>query len=392
MITTSTGDTIWIVIPAYWGPADLGIYDHPTPLDGESTLPRLLDSLTALETDTSFRVLVLVSAVAPEYEKAASARVRKMLSDFQQSLDLYLADAQTAALVSDVLSAEGLDAQVRGLRGYGAVRNMQLLIPAALGADVIIALDDDEAVEADYLKHALKWIGQDTQGHFVGGIAGPYLDEQGSPYIAEPARVQNILRDKSTLMNKEMRHLMANPKEIKQTSLALGGNMVFHRALFSKVGFDPAIPRGEDIDYVINARLAGFDFYFDANPAITHLPPRHYEAPAYAKLRQDVIRFIYEQEKLRLAGHKAAEFGIYPGRLLQADFIPAAKQALEEAATPTLTAQYGTPMEIIQAAQAYATEKAPQYFDFAEDLPNFILSLKQPFAVEKLAKSIAEPR
>ncbi|MBT3188213.1 MAG: hypothetical protein HN736_13245 [Anaerolineae bacterium] len=36
---------IWIVIPTYWGDADSGIYDHPTPLDEDGTLAFLLDSL-----------------------------------------------------------------------------------------------------------------------------------------------------------------------------------------------------------------------------------------------------------------------------------------------------------------------------------------------------------
>ncbi len=388
MNTTTKNEAIWIVIPTYWGPAEKGPYDHPTPLQGESTLPRLLDSLMVMETDTCLQVLVLVSAVAPEYERAASANVRKILSDYRQGLNLNVADGQTAALVSAILSAEGLDAKVVGMRGYGAVRNMQLLVPAALGAKVIVALDDDEIVAPDYLHHAQGWIGQKYKGQLVSGIAGPYLDEQGSPYIAEPARVQNILRDKSALMNQEMRLLMANPKQIKPTSMALGGNMVFHRELFSKVGFDPAITRGEDTDYVINARLAGFGFYFDSNLAITHLPPRHYEAPAYAKLRQDVIRFIYEREKLLLADLEPQEFGAYPGRLLDTDFIPAAQLALEEAAAPTLTRKYGSPNEVIRAAKSFAFEEAPKYHNFAAQWPQFIQCLKQAAIRTKLQQGV----
>ena len=59
---------IVIIIPTYWtwgseradGPVE-AIYDHPTPVDGPSTLPRLLDSLAKLE-GPPFGVLVLTAA------------------------------------------------------------------------------------------------------------------------------------------------------------------------------------------------------------------------------------------------------------------------------------------------------------------------------------------
>ncbi|RLA99694.1 MAG: hypothetical protein DRG55_07515, partial [Deltaproteobacteria bacterium] len=72
---------IVIVVPTYWtwggeradGPVE-AIYDHPTPLDGPSTLPRLLDSLVKLE-GPPFGVLVLTAAVHPDLEEAAAQQV-----------------------------------------------------------------------------------------------------------------------------------------------------------------------------------------------------------------------------------------------------------------------------------------------------------------------------
>ena len=65
------------------------------------------------------------------------------------------------------------------MRGYAAVRNMQLLVPAALGAQVIIALDDDEVVEPDYVRRATELIGTAHDGWTVVGIAGLYADAGG---------------------------------------------------------------------------------------------------------------------------------------------------------------------------------------------------------------------
>ncbi len=148
--------------------------------------------------------------------------------------------------------------------------------------------------------------------------------------------------------------------------MALGGNMIFHKELFSQVGFDPAITRGEDIDYLINARIAGHPFFFNPRLSITHLPPRHFESSQYAKMRQDVIRFIYEKEKLRLNNLSPDEFAPYPGQLLSDDFIPAALEALHINASQEAISQFGSPEEIIAFAQAYAKERAPKYAVFAE--------------------------
>ena len=164
--------------------------------------------------------------------------------------------------------------------------------------------------------------------------------------------------------------------------------MVFQRELFTKVGFDPAITRGEDIDYVINGRIAGYQFYFDPELRITHLPPRHYEAPLYAKTRQDVIRFIYEKAKLEEYGLHANEFKPYPGKLLGDDLIPASLAALQSITAPTLISKYGTPDEIISHATAYAEKHLPKYKSFAKNWPRSIELLENSQLTNKLMQEI----
>ncbi|MCK4315739.1 MAG: glycosyltransferase, partial [Anaerolineae bacterium] len=315
-----------IIVPTYWtwgsertdGPIEV-VYDHPTPLDGESTLPRLLDSLTALE-GPEFSVLILTAATHPELEQAIASQIERLITPFRAHYLIAQATEAEAAFIRR--RHPGLSDHVQ-MRGYAGVRNLQLLLPHALGAEVVVALDDDEVVAPDYLQTALHFVGREHGGERVLGLAGFYLDAGGDVMQPESPRTGNIFLDKSTIMNEGTRALQAAPDRLVPTPVAFGGNMVFHRDLFTRVGFDPGITRGEDIDYLINARLMGFKFWFDKQLVITHMPPdapdSAHSAHTWSKLHQDVLRFVYEREKLRLAGADPAQFDPYPGRFLRDD-------------------------------------------------------------------------
>ncbi len=184
-------NSIWVVIPTYWGPTKLGIYDHPTPIDGPSTLPRLLDSLVHQKFSSIFEILVLVSAVSTKYEQIATTRIREIVAPYFNKLRITLADATVALQIDQYLASYQLDLKISGMCGYSTVRNMQLLIPAALGAEVIIALDDDEIVSPTYLDQATTWIGTKVNGKTTTGLTGPYLNEVGSPYLPETKQVKS---------------------------------------------------------------------------------------------------------------------------------------------------------------------------------------------------------
>ena len=369
----------WVVVPTYWGPSGSALYDHPTPLDGESTLPRLLESLAKQEDAPDFAVLLLVSAVSPDLDGAAAARAWEVAAPYLETLDVHVAGAPLVELVSRRLGEAGLDEArpLIGMRGYARVRNMQLLIPAVMGAQAVLALDDDEVAPPGYVQRAMMRLGKDFKAKKVIGSSGPYLDAEGSPYISEPESVNNILVDKSVFMNRALRALMETPEPLSVTPMVLGGNMLFHRDLFTQVSFDPAITRGEDIDYLINARIQGHVFHFDPGLVITHLPPRHYEAPEYGKRKKDVIRFIYEKEKIRLGGLPPESFDPYPGCLFTSDIYEAAREALAEAATPEMVEQFGTPEAIIEDAKRYAAENAPRCFEYAELWPRLVEACRE---------------
>jgi len=320
--------SITIVIPTYWGrpqgqppqPND-AIFDHPTPVDGESTLPRLLNSLAQLEDGPPFNVLVLVAPVAASLTGAAQKRVEQIITQFADQLLVKQIGPTDLPRFQYAAEEVGMDAHVITLNNYAGARNMQLLASCALGSEIIIALDDDEIVPPTYLDLALETMGKEE----ISGAAGFYEDKNDSIYLPESPPTGNIFNDKPRIMNAGATKLLDTPGRWTPTPIAFGGNMLFRRELFTRVGFDSGITRGEDLDYVLNARLAGFTFWLDEKLRITHLPPNHYDTPPYLKLAEDVRRFIYQREKLRLSAGQMKnapspeDFTPYPGRFWQDD-------------------------------------------------------------------------
>ena len=163
--------------------------------------------------------------------------------------------------------------------------------------------------------------------------------------------------------------------------------MVFHRDLFTRIGFDPGITRGEDVDYLINARLAGHCFWLDKELCVTHMPPEAYDTHPYAKLAQDVYRFIYEREKLEVIGLDPAQFDPYPGHFLRDDMATCALAALETLAEPEAVARFGPPREIVADAARGAQKTAPRYLEFAAAWPDLVETIGQDTKIRQRLKA-----
>ena len=123
-----------IVIPTYWEsddvPCDLherGSYDHATSVG--RPVPELEKCLASLEQVRGvMRVIVLVVA-QPEVRKSARARVDGICRSHPK-LNLLVIGAAEAQLVSSAVNriAPNMDGETISLRGYGAIRNMGLLV------------------------------------------------------------------------------------------------------------------------------------------------------------------------------------------------------------------------------------------------------------------------
>jgi hypothetical protein len=397
-----------IVIPSYWGrsyglrrPGD-SIEDHPTPINQSGTMERILRSLQALP-DKPKLVLLLISSAAPDVATGAAWQV-DTIRDRYPDLPIALWNPMHVQILHGRLRTLGHAdwAPWFDARGYPQIRNMQLLVPHLLDCDLVVALDDDEVVEdAMFLRRAAATIVNGaTNGDRVWGAASYYLDEHGHRMHQVPASGAanpNPFERKIALMNGILERIEHEPGNVVRSTFALGGNMTFSRDLLTRVGFDPAISRGEDIDYVINAALVGIPYHFDKSRPIRHLPPpgRSYKDFDYAKLQQDVRRFIYEREKLRSAAADgtfapltAADLDPYPGQLLADDLESHALEALVNHRPRVFDTTILEPEPFVRQATELARQGAMEFLQFAREWPKALDVLGNDPAIRHVARGI----
>ena len=296
-----------VVIPSYWTWQDepleigrVGAYDHATPI--AKPLPELETCLASLDAVRGvLRVVVLL--VAPRScAEGARARVDAICRSHPR-LNPLVVDQREADLVTRAVEAIApkMDRESVSLRGYGAIRNMGLAVAAVLGHDVVVFLDDDEvALDENFLIDALFGLGLDNrQGLPIMAKSGHFLDRSGSPYadVSKPH-----WRDRHWAKRVEFNQWMHRAQtgtRISRSNYVCGGCFAVAAQAFCNVAFDPVIPRGEDLDYLLDLRMHGLDVWFDNQWRVRHLPP---ECPSRAaRFLQDVYRWEYEVAKLRFA-------------------------------------------------------------------------------------------
>ncbi|MFQ5575061.1 MAG: hypothetical protein ACE5E0_05505 [Terriglobia bacterium] len=323
-----------IVIPSYWGraadepfnPAD-DVYDHPTPIDGEGTLSRALESLKDLE-HRDFNVVVIGVATNESLRERCRERLEEIVAAFSNHLSVSLFSYAEVTEVRQALTARGLGelAPLVAIGSYSDVRNACSLAAALAGSEVAVFVDDDEVVtDPRFMNKALESIGKSGGAQRMLGIAGFYERPESDGYLApQPTDAFSAVWDVPSRMNEAFAIIGEEPR-LKVTPFVFGGNMVVHRDLFTKIAFDPNVPRGEDIDFLINAKMFGFDFYLDNELYIKHLPPPK-SAPKWRRFEEDVRRFVYTQKKLRsqrpVSGMRKVsieELHPYPGAFLGDD-------------------------------------------------------------------------
>ena len=379
------GNNVVIAVPTYlcWEQerarktSEIYFY-QPTPIDQPSTLERLLDSLVAIECP-DFQILIITATTTPVLGEAAEESVRGIIGKYRNRLQIMQFASSDLAFLQERLETLGFDPALISLHGYGNVRNIQLIVSHLLGAEIIVGLDDDEVVESAYLGRATKFIGRKYKGNLIRGIAGFYIDKNGNLSTQVGEARDNVFLDKGIYMNVALQQLRDKSGQVVETPIVFGGNMVLHRSLFAKIPFDPNIPRGEDIDYLINARFLGYRFWLDKELTVIHMPPDDYQTPPCLAIQQDVSRFIYQRTKLALA----KELGMsepkgldpYPGRFLQSDLEKHAVQALRTICTGT-THDVRSPEDFVKEAVEGAEKKVQQYFAFQSRWEELMSAMK----------------
>ncbi|MFB0505677.1 MAG: hypothetical protein ACETWT_02985 [Thermodesulfobacteriota bacterium] len=202
---------------------------------------------------------------------------------------------------------------------YPKIRNSGLIVAQLLGVDAILFMDNDEVVrDPRYLSVAEEFLGRDYDGMRVSGKAGFYIEPDGSILLRETTPWWKFFWNKTSLMNRVFQLVIDSKSRLSRSPIILGGNLVIHSALFQKVPFDPFIPRGEDIDYQINAEIFGLHILFDKDQVIHHLHPERGEAFFLGELKGDIQRFLYERAKVK--GYPEINLDPYPGYFLKGDF------------------------------------------------------------------------
>lgn len=324
-----------MVVPTYWARVEAqgwrrgdDVYDHPTALDKEGELRRLIESIAVLE-DKGFRVAVISVPATDEIQWEVEMKVDAILRS-ARDVGVEILHFGTSRLhrLREFLERENRQDLLpfARVRGYPHVRNMGLILGQVLDAEIVVFIDDDEVFhDPAYMRKAREFIGKPYEGQRVWAVAGYYLNPAGEYHIRKPFHPYMRHWDQVRRMNEAFDRIIAPPPRLKVTPFVFGGNMILHRELYTQFPFDTGITRGEDIDYLLTVKMFGHDFYLDRELAIKHLPPPKTH-PLWRQIREDIYRFFWEREKLR--GQQAVavprpispeDLDPYPGAFLRDD-------------------------------------------------------------------------
>lgn len=325
---------VTMVIPSYWGrkkeqerkPQDR-IYDHPTPLNEDGTLGRLLDSINLIR-NKDFQVVILGVAAAQDIQADVESRLSSIIRGRVQDVQVDLFSYSHLAAVHTYLSHQKMKgkASLLQLDGYSNVRNLCTFVPHLMESDVAVLIDDDEIFEdPDFMDKALEFIGKEAHGEKILAIAGYYINPDNDYLLNREILPWMTYWNKIECMNRAFKEIIAEEPRLKVTPFAFGGNLVLHKDLFTRIPFDPSVPRGEDIDFLINARMFGHKTYLDNLLSIKHMPPPK-TSPKWEQVREDICRFVFEKKKLEgqegypgLHPLHASELDPYPGEFMKDD-------------------------------------------------------------------------
>jgi hypothetical protein len=161
--------------------------------------------------------------------------------------------------------------------------------------------------------------------------------------------------------------------------------------MYANVSFDPWILRGEDVDYIISARMHGGGVYLDDEWKVVHLPPEPISEAI--RFRQDAYRFVYEQRKIEFAKSQVDLRQVtpksmmpYPGPFLEGSvgWRATVTAFLRSITGPERGAYYNIATHTISEASQYAREHCQHYFEFQRRWPIMIEALWDDIALKSL--------
>ncbi|WP_251198304.1 hypothetical protein [Anaerotardibacter muris] len=341
------------------------IYDHPTPIDSPGTLGRCLESLQHVR--GLGQVIITVS------HNEAVEKVKAIVDQFPQMHTLVISESE-ASIIQQRLEQLGFGdtSEKIGVSGYSAVRNLGLVVSNILGFDAVVFLDDDEVVEdPDFLAKAMYGLGKLTKREIpILAKSGYYLNAKGTYLSMSQNKWYNRFWQQGAAFNNWIQKAMAGPR-LSRSNHVCGGCLALHKQAYMRVCFDPWIPRGEDLDYLIDLRMYGSDVWFDNQWYLLHLPPQ--ERHEGHRFRKDIFRWVYEyykiefsQSQIDLLQIKPSSLEPYPGPFLKRGLEKRIKRTalLRSLVRPDKAAYRKAAALATTQAVLYAQENCNKYFDF----------------------------
>ena len=344
-------------------------YDHTTSLSSQGELPRCLDSLRKVR---GLGHIVILVAAEPSIENQAAEKVQTQVSQYP-SLNVAVVGAPELALIQQRMEQLGVPVRNEiGLSGYGAVRNLGLLVANMLDFDAAVFLDDDSVVEDEaFLEKAMYGLGKLTRrGVPILAKTGYYLNEEGSFLSNKPTKWYDHFWQQGKAFNAWIAKAMAGPR-LSRSNHVCGGCLALHKEAFRRVSFDPWIARGEDLDYMLDLRMYGSDIWFDNQWAMRHLPPA---TPREGlRFRQDIFRWLYEYRKIEYARTqidllqiKPQSLQPYPGPFLESNITKRIRRTalLRSIGRPDGRGYRQAAKSATGEAAKYAETHCSKYFEF----------------------------
>lgn len=348
----------------------LATYDHATSLAQPGELPRLFSSLQKV--CGLGQVIALVVSDSSIGNQAVE-KVQNIASKFS-TLNVLVVGVNELSLVHQRMEQLGLGSLQKeiGLVGYGAVRNLGLVLAHVMGHDAVVFLDDDEIVdEADFLERAMYGLGKLTKrGVPILAKTGYYINSEGSYLSKSQNRWYNRYWQQGKAFNNWIIRAMRSPR-LSRSNHVCGGCLALHKEAFKRVAFDPWITRGEDLDYMLDLRMYGSDIWFDNQWSLRHLPPSTKNEGV--RFRQDIYRWLYEYRKMEysrtqidLLQVKPSSLQPYPGPFLEPDIQKRVRKTafLRSLVCSDKKAYRSAAKAAANEAALYAQRNCSKYFEF----------------------------
>ncbi|UCC91864.1 MAG: hypothetical protein JSV39_01160, partial [Candidatus Aenigmatarchaeota archaeon] len=235
-------------------------------------LKKLLDSLKNLNSE-EFRVIILNTTDPPD--TSVEDIIMELIENYKKHFKIMCCSILDLWKIHEFLENNGFSGIVSNisLKGYSNFRNFGLIIARILKSKIVLMLDDDEVVnEKNFLKRVKEGIGRGANGKRLYGKTGYYVYKNGG-YTVKPRGIRRRkMWPAMQSINLVLEDTVESNGRFNETKIALGGLMVLHEKMYTKIPFDPEIPRGEDTDYLMNARQWGFRFVMDNQLNILHCP------------------------------------------------------------------------------------------------------------------------